>query len=514
MLLVILIIIAFILCIKIIFQSSRLLYIDSIGKQTTYNLDLYDGTEYHSYNPSLCMLKGIKYIWIRNSTANHCTIYNRFNHIWTSIKNKHSFGILNNDNTCTIIEKDINIPYKFESSIGIEDVRMTVKSGADYITLTGTIAVNTSRQQYYARLNPENMDITNEFILSYSNATKFEKNWVPFYKDGKMYVIYTFIPYIILRVNEDTGVCTKIYEKTLQLPYNIQLTDFMRGGSSLFELVDNKYYIGIAHYTIFKPLRKYRHFFYLVDKDSNIVAISSKFCLGANNTCGVQFCIGLIVENDKVYLSYGEEDCYSNIVVIPLSQLLNTLIPMDIKTRKCGLSIGTDRPPPCLDMYFMMLWAVTTALSTAGITYWLDYGTLLGAVRENDIIRHTNDVDLSCLLSQENDIMNILKTTMTEYFVSNRNGMINNTQHWITVQRRGIEGINMDIALRVIKGDMLVDPHVTQEKTNKNSLHMSDVYPLQSISMRNVSFQVPNNTHDVLTKYYGDYTVVDRFKHA
>ena len=115
--------------------------------------------------------------------------------------------------------------------------------------------------------------------------------------------------------------------------------------------------------------------------------------------------------------------------------------------------------------------------------------------------------------------MNILKTTMTEYFVSNRNGMINNTQHWITVQRRGIEGINMDIALRVIKGDMLVDPHVTQEKTNKNSLHMSDVYPLQSISMRNVSFQVPNNTHDVLTKYYGDYTVVDytvvdRFKHA
>lgn len=37
---------------------------------------------------------------------------------------------------------------------------------------------------------------------------------------------------------------------------------------------------------------------------------------------------------------------------------------------------------------------------------WLDYGTLLGAYRDNNIISHDIDIDLSCFIDDKDDIHN------------------------------------------------------------------------------------------------------------
>jgi len=55
----------------------------------------------------------------------------------------------------------------------------------------------------------------------------------------------------------------------------------------------------------------------------------------------------------------------------------------------------TDQDLPCVpDILAEMVLALTDALKEANITYWLSYGTLLGAARDHAIIPWTTDVDL------------------------------------------------------------------------------------------------------------------------
>jgi hypothetical protein len=49
-----------------------------------------------------------------------------------------------------------------------------------------------------------------------------------------------------------------------------------------------------------------------------------------------------------------------------------------------------------------LICTVAPVLDSLGATYWLDFGSLLGAQREKDVIAHDNDADVSrprCLLT-------------------------------------------------------------------------------------------------------------------
>ncbi len=48
-----------------------------------------------------------------------------------------------------------------------------------------------------------------------------------------------------------------------------------------------------------------------------------------------------------------------------------------------------------IDKLRTMVINVTTILDNADVRYWLDFGTLLGAVRDGDIISWDNDADIS-----------------------------------------------------------------------------------------------------------------------
>ena len=68
---------------------------------------------------------------------------------------------------------------------------------------------------------------------------------------------------------------------------------------------------------------------------------------------------------------------------------------------RCGsLPLGVERPGWCRTALFNLLRATTEVLGSGGVVHWLEFGTLLGAVRERDIIAHTNDVEVASLLSR------------------------------------------------------------------------------------------------------------------
>ncbi|KAM7428383.1 hypothetical protein ABFA07_020627 [Porites harrisoni] len=49
----------------------------------------------------------------------------------------------------------------------------------------------------------------------------------------------------------------------------------------------------------------------------------------------------------------------------------------------------------------IMVQNISKAFNKHGVQYWLDYGTLLGAYRTGDILRHDHDADISLLLSSD-----------------------------------------------------------------------------------------------------------------
>ena len=62
--------------------------------------------------------------------------------------------------------------------------------------------------------------------------------------------------------------------------------------------------------------------------------------------------------------------------------------------------------PECCTQHLLELMGFTSdLLARHGIVHWLDYGALLGAVREGELIRWDNDVDFSMLQRQEQAVL-------------------------------------------------------------------------------------------------------------
>lgn len=69
--------------------------------------------------------------------------------------------------------------------------------------------------------------------------------------------------------------------------------------------------------------------------------------------------------------------------------------------RQCDtayLRAGKPTPDCCRDHVIRVVSQLTPLLEQAGIHYWLDYGALLGAVREGGMIAWDNDADIGVLL--------------------------------------------------------------------------------------------------------------------
>jgi len=63
-----------------------------------------------------------------------------------------------------------------------------------------------------------------------------------------------------------------------------------------------------------------------------------------------------------------------------------------------------NTPKCCLDLLRTTLTYVTKLLAENGVTYWAMKGSLLGAIREKDIIPHDYDIDLAMLMVDLNKV--------------------------------------------------------------------------------------------------------------
>lgn len=152
--------------------------------------------------------------------------------------------------------------------------------------------------------------------LQYDRMTNFEKNWSPFEYNNELYFVYQFYPHTILLCDTTSGVCVKKYESTFDSKNKV-------GGGAPAALItwkNNTYYLGVAHYR-----DPYKNFFYIFRSEPpfNIISVGEPFSV---STYHIEFCSGLLVDNDTITVSIGINDCNGVMVRFSLQEVMDSLV--------------------------------------------------------------------------------------------------------------------------------------------------------------------------------------------
>jgi len=160
----------------------------------------------------------------------------------------------------------------------------------------------------------------------------------------------------------------------------------------------------------------------------------------------------------------------------------------------------------------ILLEKVSNILDLNSIPYFIDGGTLLGAVRHKNRILYDDDVDIGVLnqdfqkllhilekISDEKYQINILKSTdnLIKVFVPNM---------WVKNKITGkiIGTPTLDIFRYEVKGDKIRLYSTLDRQKFKNCYYLkSEFYPLKKIPFSVLSVYAANNPLGYLHRYYG-----------
>ena len=175
-----------------------------------------------------------------------------------------------------------------------------------------------------------------EGVVSYC-----EKNWMPILDMPYHFVRWTN-PTQIVKYDIEKNITTVVHEKQ----QNTQSTN-LRGSSQVISWKDG--YLAVVHETHFKEdspfAYKYGHRFIYWNKDWNLVKVSDEFVFFNN---GVEYCGGLIYQDNQFLLSIAINECENFIIKCPSSVIekmmrFNFKIVTEDETtvrKKIGFDIG------------------------------------------------------------------------------------------------------------------------------------------------------------------------------
>ena len=182
-----------------------------------------------------------------------------------------------------------------------------------------------------------------------------------------------------------------------------------------------------------------------------------------------------------------------------------------------------------------MLKIVTDILEKNGIEYYLDFGTLLGAVREKGFIKWDHDLDISLVNPKDFDkIPKILKELRLKHFyrgyIYNFEESLNRIKKSRLERGETFKEVKVDFAdkksyqiakirtnkfLIFGKGHLCLDIFFKYLKDEKlywmafGSIYSTSVKPLkdgfEKIELYGYSFKIPKNYSEYLSNIYGDW---------
>lgn len=156
-----------------------------------------------------------------------------------------------------------------------------------------------------------------------------------------------------------------------------------------------------------------------------------------------------------------------------------------------------------------LLYKIDDALNEAGIFYWLDYGTLLGAIREHDFIKHDEDIDIGVKYEDYKKVPDAMAAKgikmFAQSFVNGQKGVI---------QRYIYKGITFDVYFYEIFEEenlMICYSFYRVEQTKRERESVVGVekfevpyYGFTKYSFKEREFNIPGEVDTYLKVLYGE----------
>lgn len=211
-----------------------------------------------------------------------------------------------------------------EIVVGIEDIRLyKFNSSVNFI---GSLRVNPVTTSIafgsYNYNNLNNFCVIKNNNLKYENTKNHlkscEKNWSIVDFNNNMYIVYKWYPIQLCSVNDNN--CIKL-TKEINAPI---LFKKMRGSTCASKFNNNIWFLThiVDHNFLKNGTGKYFHVFVIFDSNFNLTKYSQPFTF--DNKL-IEFCVGLIVEEKNIMMTYSIYDNSSVLGIYDRVKLINSL---------------------------------------------------------------------------------------------------------------------------------------------------------------------------------------------
>jgi len=232
-----------------------------------------------------------------------------------------------------INERLIDVDYVDRRYIGIEDVRIfrnpynninnninnnndssTSDEDEDAILFIGTGYHNNNKigivTGKYEPTSENNMLIYTEITPSFT-VSECEKNWVYVNTDNSLQIVYKWFPLTLCKIDDNAGQLNIV--RTIEMP---KFFNHVRGSTNGFNFNNEIWFVG--HIVSYEQPRHYYHIFSVFDENMKLLRYSAPFKF---DTECIEYCLGLIVEDDRVICSYSSWDRTTNIALYDKSYI-------------------------------------------------------------------------------------------------------------------------------------------------------------------------------------------------
>ena len=216
---------------------------------------------------------------------------------------------LETDNDFNVtFEKVFDVEFENKRYLGVEDVRIFY-SDEDESKL---VYIGTSQHKnekigmLIGDYDPHNTSVLKKQEVVPAWDSWCEKNWAYFKYQGETRLVYKWHPLEVGKIDKETNVMS-IVNTITNTP---KIFSHTRGSTCGFAFKDEIWFV--LHLVSYESPRHYYHIFAVFDKEMNFLRHSAPFKFQGEP---IEYCLGLVVEEERVICTFSEWDGSSKLVV-------------------------------------------------------------------------------------------------------------------------------------------------------------------------------------------------------